>query len=281
MAAGDLAGSFQEEVTCPVCLDYFTDPVTLECGHNFCLACIRQCWGEPQPHGCCPQCRATAPHRDLRPNRQLGNVVELVKRLRLRLPAGSEPAGLPVCQRHQEALKLFCQEDEAPICVVCDRSREHRHHTVIPVEEAAQDYQERMRSRLERLREQREELRGLNRAWEQESQRLRRQTEVERQLVVSECEGLRQLLDEHERVCLARLGELDTEIERRREENAARLGKETARLSALITELEGKCQQPVLELLQGVRRAVSRGEEVTPLHAAPEFPELEKRLRDF
>ncbi|XP_059579349.1 zinc finger protein RFP-like isoform X1 [Alligator mississippiensis] len=125
MAAGDLAGSFQEEVTCPVCLDYFTDPVIPECGHNLHRAVL----GEPQPQGCCPQCRAPAPHRDLRPNRQLGNVVELVKRLRL--PAGSEPAGLPVCRTHQEALKLFCQEDEAPICVVCARSREHRHHTVI------------------------------------------------------------------------------------------------------------------------------------------------------
>uniref|UniRef100_A0A8C0QQV8 RING-type E3 ubiquitin transferase n=1 Tax=Chelonoidis abingdonii TaxID=106734 RepID=A0A8C0QQV8_CHEAB len=138
MAAGDLAGSFQDEVTCAVCLEYFTDPVTVECGHNFCRACISQCWGESEPDFSCPQCRETAQQRNLRPNRQLGNLVELVKRLRLQ--AVAEPKGQQVCERHQEALKLFCEEDQTPICVVCDRSRAHRAHTVVPIEEAAQEY---------------------------------------------------------------------------------------------------------------------------------------------
>ncbi|XP_065269161.1 zinc finger protein RFP-like [Emys orbicularis] len=279
MAAGDLAGSFQHEVTCSVCLEYFTDPVSIECGHNFCRACISQCWGEPEPDFSCPQCRETASQRDLRPNRQLGNLVELVKRLRLQ--AGPEPEGQRVCKRHQEALKLFCEEDQTPICVVCDRSRAHHAHTVVPIEEAAQEYREQILSRLQRLREEREELLGLKSDWDKKSERLLRQTEVERQLVVSECERLRQFLAEQERLLLARLAELDEEMGRRREENTTHLGEEISRLSALITELEGKCQQPAPELLQGVRSAVSRGEKATSPHLAPESPELEKRIRDF
>ncbi|XP_065418370.1 E3 ubiquitin-protein ligase TRIM11-like [Chrysemys picta bellii] len=248
MAAGDLAGSFQHEVTCSVCLEYFTDLVSIECGHNFCRACISQCLGEPEPDFSCPQCREMAPQRDLRPNRQLGNLVELVKRLRLQ--AGPEPKRQRVCERHQEALKLFCEEDETPICMVCDRSRAHRAHVVVPIEEAAQEYREQILSLLQRLREEREELLGLKSDWDKKSERLLRQTEVERQLVVSECERLSQFLAEQERLLLARLAELDEEMERRREENATHLGEEISRLSALITELEGKCQQPVLELLQ-------------------------------
>ncbi|XP_065447063.1 E3 ubiquitin-protein ligase TRIM15-like [Chrysemys picta bellii] len=108
-----------------------------------------------------------------------------------------------------------------------------------------------------------------------------RQAEVERQLVVSECERLSQFLAKQERLLPARLAELDKEMKRRREENATHLGEEISRLSALITELEGKCQQPVLELLQGVRSAVSRGKKATSPHPAPESPELEKRIRDF
>ncbi|KYO21505.1 hypothetical protein Y1Q_0001693 [Alligator mississippiensis] len=206
-------------------------------------------------------------------------MVKLVKRLRLQV--GKEPKGQRVCEKHQESLKLFCKEDEALICVVCDRSREHRAHTVVPLEEAAQDYKEQILSRLEHLREKREKLQGLKFAWEQESERFLRQTELERQWVMFECEGLRQLLAEHESLLLARLGELDEEIVMRREENVARLCEETARLRALIAELEGKCQQSAHELLQDVRSAVNRGEEVTSLHPAPEFLELEKRSWDF
>uniref|UniRef100_K7F3J3 Tripartite motif containing 39 n=1 Tax=Pelodiscus sinensis TaxID=13735 RepID=K7F3J3_PELSI len=146
MAAGDLAGSFQDEVTCPICLEYFTDPVITDCGHNFCRACLSWCWRELEPKFSCPQCRETILRRHLRPNRQLGNLVELVKRLRL--PAGPGPEGQPGCERHQEALKLFCQEDQAPICVICRESREHRAHTAVPIEEAAQEYKEKLQRAL-------------------------------------------------------------------------------------------------------------------------------------
>lgn len=34
-----------EEAVCSICLDYFKDPVTIHCGHNFCRGCITQVWG--------------------------------------------------------------------------------------------------------------------------------------------------------------------------------------------------------------------------------------------
>ncbi|XP_075768757.1 zinc finger protein RFP-like isoform X3 [Pelodiscus sinensis] len=170
MAASNLAGSFQDGATCPICLEYFTDPVTIECGHNFCQACLSRCWGELEPNFSCPQCRETILQRHLHPNYQLGNLVELVKCLWL--PAGPVPDGKPACERHQEALKLFCQEDQAPICVVCDRSWEHRAHTVVPIEEAAQEYKEQILSHLQHLWEERVALRGLESDWAKESERL-------------------------------------------------------------------------------------------------------------
>ncbi|XP_067406883.1 E3 ubiquitin-protein ligase TRIM15-like isoform X2 [Emydura macquarii macquarii] len=137
---------------------------------------------------------------------------------------------------------------------------------------------EQILSRLQRVREEREELQGLKSDWDKESERLLRQTEVERQLVVSEVEQLRQFLAEQERLLLARLGELDEEIGRRREENSTQLCEEISRLSALITELEGKCQQPAPELLQGVRSAMSRYIRARlPLTLCL----AEKRLRDL
>uniref|UniRef100_A0A8C3TD96 RING-type E3 ubiquitin transferase n=1 Tax=Chelydra serpentina TaxID=8475 RepID=A0A8C3TD96_CHESE len=138
MAAENPLESLQEEATCPVCLEYFTAPVTLECGHNFCRACIAQCWEGSATAASCPQCRETVQQRNLRPNRQLANVVEVTKRLSLQAAKGG--GGERVCKRHQEALKLFCEEDQTPICVVCRESRTHRAHTVVPIQEAAQEY---------------------------------------------------------------------------------------------------------------------------------------------
>nr|XP_025037726.1 zinc finger protein RFP-like [Pelodiscus sinensis] len=152
MAASHLARSFQEEVTCPICLEYFTDPVSIECGHNFCQACLSQCWGESEPNFSCPQCRETITQRHLRPNYQLGNLVELVKCLRL--PMGPALEGQPGCEKHQEALKLFCREDQAPICVIYRESWAHQAHKVLPIEEAAQEYKEKLQGALGLLRKQ-------------------------------------------------------------------------------------------------------------------------------
>ncbi|KFP02899.1 E3 ubiquitin-protein ligase TRIM41, partial [Calypte anna] len=38
--------TLQEEAICAICLDYFVDPVSIGCGHNFCRVCITQLWGD-------------------------------------------------------------------------------------------------------------------------------------------------------------------------------------------------------------------------------------------
>lgn len=48
-----------------------------------------------------------------------------------------EPEAETLCEKHKEPLKLFCKKDKILICVVCDKSKEHRDHSVIPAEEVA------------------------------------------------------------------------------------------------------------------------------------------------
>ncbi|KAM9296758.1 E3 ubiquitin-protein ligase TRIM39-like [Gastrophryne carolinensis] len=49
----------REELDCSICLQIFTDPVTLPCGHNFCSACINRYLDIQEPSRCysCPECR--------------------------------------------------------------------------------------------------------------------------------------------------------------------------------------------------------------------------------
>uniref|UniRef100_A0A8C7EFP2 Uncharacterized protein n=1 Tax=Nothoprocta perdicaria TaxID=30464 RepID=A0A8C7EFP2_NOTPE len=43
----DPVETLQEEAVCAICLDYFVEPVSIGCGHNFCRGCIARLWGAP------------------------------------------------------------------------------------------------------------------------------------------------------------------------------------------------------------------------------------------
>uniref|UniRef100_A0A7M4ED07 Uncharacterized protein n=1 Tax=Crocodylus porosus TaxID=8502 RepID=A0A7M4ED07_CROPO len=124
MAADKPVENLWDEATCSICLDFFRDPVmVMGCGHNFRRAFITQCWEGAETDVTCPQCRQTFPQGTLGPNRQLASIVEIAKRLHVQKAKAA--GGQRACGEHREALKLFCQDDEAPICMVCDRSRVH------------------------------------------------------------------------------------------------------------------------------------------------------------
>ncbi|XP_044838449.1 zinc finger protein RFP-like [Mauremys mutica] len=279
MAAENPVESLQKEATCPVCLEYFTEPVILECGHNFCRACVSQCWEGSDTAASCPQCRQTVQQRNLRPNRQLANMVEIAKRLSLQAAKGSGGDG--VCGKHQEALKLFCEEDQTPICVLCRESRAHRSHKVVPIQEAAQEYKPKIQTQLKTLREEREKLLGLKVTGEGESQEYLKQTQTERQKVVSEFQQLRQFLEEQERLLLAQLKKLDEEIVRIQNENVSKLSEQISHLSELISELEEKCQKPASEFLQNVRSTLSRCKKRKLQQPEEISPELEEQVSGF
>ncbi|KAH1170023.1 hypothetical protein KIL84_001008 [Mauremys mutica] len=148
MAAADPAKNIKGEATCSICLDLFKDPVTTECGHSFCKQCITQHCKEMEFNIVCPQCRKRFQKSNLRPNREMKNIVDSIPRLfsseRLRKPIEEN-----VCERHGDPLKFYCKEDQTPVCMVCDRSQAHHGHTVVPVEEAVQEYWETITEQLE------------------------------------------------------------------------------------------------------------------------------------
>ncbi|XP_034062786.1 E3 ubiquitin-protein ligase TRIM39-like isoform X2 [Gymnodraco acuticeps] len=46
----------EDQCQCSICLDVFTDPVAIPCGHNFCKACISEHWDRNVPSQC-PNCK--------------------------------------------------------------------------------------------------------------------------------------------------------------------------------------------------------------------------------
>ncbi|XP_059826804.1 zinc finger protein RFP-like isoform X2 [Hypanus sabinus] len=139
-----------QELTCPICLEVFADPVFLECGHHFCGACISQVWGRVSGDVSCPQCRQVFVQRNTRPAHILSNVAEQVRQLRVTAERTEEF----VCREHDEKLKLFCQVEQEMICLVCGLSAQHKMHNVIPIKEAAQALKEKLEESLKLLQEQ-------------------------------------------------------------------------------------------------------------------------------
>ncbi|XP_061475336.1 zinc finger protein RFP-like isoform X2 [Rhineura floridana] len=265
-----------DEATCSICLEYFKEPVIIDCGHNFCQACLAQYWGEPDKGISCPQCRKMIQQRNFRPNWQLANITEILRKLE----DGNRAEGQRgVCEKHQEPLKLFCRDDQASICVVCDRSKEHRDHSVIPVEEVTQLCEE--KAELKCLEKEREILVDQKLAEELRSQECLTQLEMEKQKVASAFERMYNFLEEIELHRLAKLGALKKEIEEIQRGNVAKLSEEISHLSNLITEVERNCQQPENEFPQDIRNILSRYEKGQVRQLVELSPGLEEKFRIY
>ncbi|XP_039374793.1 E3 ubiquitin-protein ligase TRIM39-like [Mauremys reevesii] len=261
MASPATAGDIEDEAICSICLGYLTEPVTIACGHNFCQAylsqyCVEKGAGTPLT---CPQCRAQFQKGEFRPNTQLNNIVQKLKQLGLKPGKGQKEE---LCERHQEALKLFCEGDQTLICVICRESRAHRAHTVVPIEEAAQEYKVKLQGVLGPLRKEQEEALALMSKEEKKTTEWQGKIKNKREMIAGEFNKLHTLLREEEQMLLQSLEEEERETLQRLRENVTKLSQQSSSLQQLIAEIEEKCQQPVAELLKDVKSTLSRSENV-------------------
>ncbi|XP_021039477.1 E3 ubiquitin-protein ligase TRIM69 isoform X2 [Mus caroli] len=88
------------ELHCPLCNDWFRDPLMLTCGHNFCQDCIQSFWKVHAKETFCPDCKMLCQYSNCTFNLVLEKLVEKIKRLPLL-------KGHPQCPEHGENLKLF------------------------------------------------------------------------------------------------------------------------------------------------------------------------------
>ncbi|XP_050958929.1 tripartite motif-containing protein 16-like isoform X2 [Labeo rohita] len=115
----------EDQFSCPVCLDLLKTPVTIPCGHSYCMSCISDYWDQDDQKGIysCPQCRQTfTPRPVLGKNVVFAEMVEKLKMMRLQAAApavhhtGSGDVQCDSCTGiKQKAVKL-CLECRISYC---------------------------------------------------------------------------------------------------------------------------------------------------------------------
>ncbi|XP_028330558.1 nuclear factor 7, brain-like isoform X2 [Gouania willdenowi] len=117
----------EEQFRCIICQDIFHNPVSIPCGHNYCLRCIKHYWKTSNKTDC-PLCREVFPRcPDLRVNVGFKDITEQFKRS-LKKKAENKPVAAKRTLAPKKAFSIddilcdMCCEDKAPAektCHVC------------------------------------------------------------------------------------------------------------------------------------------------------------------
>ncbi|XP_072331750.1 zinc-binding protein A33-like [Scyliorhinus torazame] len=236
MALRQQVQSLAEDLICPICLDFFTDPVSLDCGHNFCRSCITQCWEKER--NSCLECREEFPERILRANRALANLTEKTRELNLN---PEEKESKLHCEEHQEELKLFCETDKKLICVIC--SWEHTEHCFTPIQKAVEIYKDQLKSSLDSLTLKKSAVLETEQKQKGKISEVREQSSSLQTHITSEFSKMHQLLTEKEQRLLRDLREEEERILEPMEKNLREIQENLSEIENQLSFFQKQMEQ--------------------------------------
>ncbi|KAI2656447.1 Tripartite motif-containing protein 16 [Labeo rohita] len=113
--AESAASQYEDQFSCSVCLDRLKEPVTIPCGHSYCMSCITDCWEqkEQEPPYRCPQCRESFSQRPLlKKNTLIAEMMETLQKTSLQTAA----VECDVCTTEKNRAVKSCLQCLASFC---------------------------------------------------------------------------------------------------------------------------------------------------------------------
>lgn len=248
----------EEDLTCPVCCDIFTDPVLLACSHSFCRICLKRCWDTGLRE--CPVCRKRATKSNPPSNLALKNVCEAHRQVKRQSSVQVEDE--MNCNLHGERLKLFCLVDKQPICVVCQSSKLHKTHDCSPIEEALLDCKDELALSLKSLQDKLDNLKRIHRTSGDMLKYIKTQTLETQKMIKSQFEQLHQVLCHEESVRLAAVKKEEEEKLAGMKDKIKELSAEVLSLTETISVIQEQLKEEDLVLLKNFKATQDRSESM-------------------
>ncbi|KAL7859105.1 hypothetical protein SRHO_G00142520 [Serrasalmus rhombeus] len=249
----------EEELSCPVCCDIFRDPVVLSCSHSVCKTCLENFW-ETKGSRECPVCRRRSSKEEPPVSLTLKNLCESFLESRSqRSSAGSE--GL--CVLHNEKLKLFCLDDQQPVCFVCQTSKSHKSHDFCPVDEAVTEFKDKLKSALEPLQKNLTVLEEAKRDYDQTAAHIKTQAQHTERQIKEEFEKLHQFLRDEEAARIAALKEEEEQKGQMMRRKIEEMNGEISALSGTIRNIEKEMEAEDVLFLQNFK-STEKQAQLTP-----------------
>nr|XP_023502022.1 tripartite motif-containing protein 43-like [Equus caballus] len=250
---------FQNQFTCSMCMNYFIDPVTIGCGHSFCMPCLCICWEGAQHPPRCPVCREISHQTNFKTNIILRTQVFLARRAR---PYQFLSSAEQMCEIHLKTKNFFCEVIKDFLCLLCCKSKEHVAHRHCSIDWIAEEYRQELLKQMrfvwektqENQRNRNREIRKI-RTWEG-------YVTLRRKMIRTEYQKVCQLLYKEEKHHLERIEKESREILQQLKESEDSMDLKGKLLRGMYEELKEMCHKPDMELLRHFENILKRSESV-------------------
>ncbi|KAI5614631.1 hypothetical protein C0J50_11131, partial [Silurus asotus] len=207
-----------------------------------CKVCLQQFWEKKRSREC-PVCRRKSSIDTPPLNLALKNLCETFLQDRSQRSSSESET---ICSLHSEKLKLFCLDDQQPVCVVCRDSRKHTNHKFCPIDEAVTDFsmqcvdlfQEKLKTALKLLQEKLKIFEDCKLNWSQTAEHIKIQAEHTEHQIKKEFEKLYQFLRDEQAARIRALREEEEQKSQMMKEKIEKLNRDMSSLSDTIRATE-------------------------------------------
>ncbi|KAM4746597.1 nuclear factor 7, brain-like [Anableps anableps] len=237
-------------LSCVVCLEIFTEPVTLSCNHSFCSGCLQKCW-EQTANKNCLICGKRSSIKTLSVSAILKDLAESFARIQKSESVDwGKQEKLGDCRISPEYAYIFWEDVKMADCPHSEVS--------LNQDPAVSELKEQLKSELKSLQDKRSKHRQMEKTYEKMAQHLKIQVFTTERQIRAEFNKLHQLLKEEEESRLTALREEEEQKGKIISREMKRIQEQISSLSYSISAVEEELQKDKVSFLSSYEATQSR-----------------------